>query len=156
MRAHVEVAVNVPQVSGVFTYHLPDELNGEVQPGDVVLVPFGPRTVQGVVVAMAADPGGRETRAVQEVVDPAVSLTPGQISLARWLAHEYLASPGACFGLMLPPGVEQVITRAMAKNPDERYATAGEMLQALEQAAAGEPLAAPPVAGEERRTGIPA
>jgi len=31
-----------------------------------------------------------------------------------------------------PPGLEQVIARALAKRPEERFATAGELLQALQ------------------------
>jgi transketolase len=33
---YAEVAVNVPQVSGVFHYHLPPELAGQVGPGSLV------------------------------------------------------------------------------------------------------------------------
>ena len=36
----------------------------------------------------------------------------------------------------LPPQVEQVILKAMAKNPDDRFATAGEMVKALSGAVA--------------------
>jgi serine/threonine protein kinase len=38
---------------------------------------------------------------------------------------------------MIPPAVDAVIQRAMAKQPDRRYATAGEMAFALTQAAGG-------------------
>ncbi|MEW5830260.1 MAG: hypothetical protein AB1846_15330, partial [Chloroflexota bacterium] len=37
----VEIAVNVPAVSGVFHYHLPDELVPTAAPGCLVTVPFG-------------------------------------------------------------------------------------------------------------------
>ncbi len=41
----------------------------------------------------------------------------------------------------LPESVEQVILKAMAKRPDDRYATAGEMVEALSAAVAGQPVA---------------
>lgn len=107
MTTFVSVAVNVPQVSGVFDYHLPPELVGQVQLGHLLLVPFGRQTVQGVVVDFPDQPGVQETRPVLELVDPAAALTTLQIALARQMAHDCLAPLAACTSLMLPPGVEQ-------------------------------------------------
>jgi tRNA A-37 threonylcarbamoyl transferase component Bud32 len=45
----------------------------------------------------------------------------------------------------LPVGVSEVLKRAMAKNPGARYNTAAELASALEAAASGQPLPAPPV-----------
>jgi primosomal protein N' (replication factor Y) len=103
----VEIVVNVPQVSGVYHYHLPPELEGAVQVGSLVLVPFGRQAVQGVVVDFVDHPSVRETKAIIEIVDAAAILTPHQIALARRMAQDYLAPLAACIGLMLPPGVEQ-------------------------------------------------
>jgi primosomal protein N' (replication factor Y) len=107
MTTFVAVAVNVPQVSGVFDYHLPPEVASQVRLGHLVLVPFGRQTVQGVVVDFPAQPSVPETRPVLEVVDPAATLTSLQIALARQISHDCLASLASCIGLMLPPGVEQ-------------------------------------------------
>jgi len=107
MTTYVAVAVNVPQVSGVFDYHLPPELEGQVRLGHLLLVPFGRQTVQGVVVDFPSQPSVQETRPALEIVDPAAALTPLQIALARQLAYDCLAPLAACIGLMLPPGVEQ-------------------------------------------------
>lgn len=48
----------------------------------------------------------------------------------------------------LPPAVEQVILKAMAKNPDDRFATAGEMVAAMAAAVSNISRAAP-VAGDK-------
>ena len=45
----------------------------------------------------------------------------------------------------LPPAVEKVILKAMAKNPDDRFATAGEMVAALSAAVAEAPAPDPMV-----------
>jgi primosomal protein N' (replication factor Y) len=107
MRTFVEIAVNVPQVSGIFHYHLPEELESEVQLGHLVLVPFGRQVVQGVVVGFTDTPEVPQTRPVQELIDPAVKLTSQQIALAQEMSQTWLSSLAACIGLMLPPGLEQ-------------------------------------------------
>jgi primosomal protein N' (replication factor Y) len=136
MPVYVEIAVNVPQVSGVFHYHLPPELEGQVDAGQLVLVPFGAQTVQGVVVGFPDQPSVPETRAVIEVVDPEVALTVQQIELARAMAHEWIASLAACIGLMLPPGVEQqadLLYAAQGRQPDDLTNTQKRLLSLLYQ-----------------------
>lgn len=46
----------------------------------------------------------------------------------------------------LPAGVSHVVMRALAKNPADRYPTAGEMASDLEKAAQGQAVAEPPTA----------
>lgn len=107
MTTYVEVAVNVPQVSGTFHYHLPPELEGQVQPGHLVEVPFGRQRVQGVVFRMVDQPDVPETKSVISLLDPQVVLTPQQIRLAGVLAESTLAPLAACIDAMIPPGLAQ-------------------------------------------------
>ena len=107
MTAYVEVAVNLPHVAGSYHYHLPPELEGRLQPGQLVEVPFGPQRVQGVVLGLTAQPEVPETRPVLAVVDEQAVLTPVQIELARRLAHDTLSPLAASIALMLPPGLAQ-------------------------------------------------
>ena len=88
-----------------FTYHVPHELRGRLAAGSLVVVPFGPRRLYGVVVALSAESPVPETRPIESLVDPDPVLLPAQIELARWMSHEYLAPLHECLGLMLPPGV---------------------------------------------------
>jgi primosomal protein N' (replication factor Y) (superfamily II helicase) len=107
MPTYVEIAVNVPRVTGVFHYHLPPELEGRVAVGHLAIVPFGRQTVQGVVVRFVTDPAVPETRPVLDLVDPAPVLTSVQLALAHFLSETYLAPLAACIDLMLPPGLGQ-------------------------------------------------
>jgi primosomal protein N' (replication factor Y) len=102
-----EVAINLPPVRGTFHYHLPLELTGRTRPGHLVIVPFGPRRVQGIVVANPIEPAVQDTRPVESLVDPDPVLTPAQLELARWLQREHSASLIDCLTLMLPPGLSQ-------------------------------------------------
>ena len=92
-------------VAQAFTYHVPDELRGVLAAGSLVVVPFGPRRLYGVVVALSDTSPVPETRPIESLVDPEPVLTPAQLELARWMSREYLASLHECLGLMLPAGV---------------------------------------------------
>ncbi|HVN56613.1 MAG TPA: primosomal protein N' [Anaerolineaceae bacterium] len=103
----VEIAVNVAQTTGLYDYHIPEELEGRVLPGCLVIVPFGSQQVQGVVLRQVDSPQVPTTRAVQDLIDPLPVLTPAQIELACWMAEETLAPLAVCIDRMLPPGLSQ-------------------------------------------------
>jgi primosomal protein N' (replication factor Y) len=105
--AYVEIAINLPQIEGLFHYHLPPDLVGKVCPGCLVVVPFGAQKVQGVVLREIDEPQVPATRAVIEQVDPLPVLTPAQLQLAQWMADYTLAPLASCIGRMLPPGLGQ-------------------------------------------------
>ncbi|MBE9473711.1 MAG: hypothetical protein IMY85_02390, partial [Chloroflexi bacterium] len=108
MPTYLEIVVNVPQVEGVFHYHLPPELEGQVLPGHLVEVPFGKRCVQGVVLRQISQPSVSETRAVSALIDGSVVLTTAQLALAEYLADSTLAPLSACINLMLPVGLTKM------------------------------------------------
>jgi len=107
MPIYLEIAVNVPQVSGVFHYHLPPELEGQVGAGHLVEVPFGKQRAQGVVLRTIAEPAVAETRPVLALLDPGPVLTRAQIALAHEMAESTLSPLAAWIDLMLPPGLGQ-------------------------------------------------
>lgn len=104
---YVEVAVNVPQVSGVFHYHLPEEFEKVIQVGHLVVVPFGPQEVQGVILRFVETPDVTDTRPVHDLLDEIPVVTKYQIKLAREMAERTLNPLAAWIGLMLPPGLSQ-------------------------------------------------
>ncbi|HLE73240.1 MAG TPA: hypothetical protein VI688_03240, partial [Anaerolineales bacterium] len=104
MPTYVEIAVNVPQVSGVFHYHLPLELEDHVRPGHLVEVPFGKQRVQGVVLRKVDQPAVAETRPVSGLIDPDVVLTSSQLALAEYMSKSAVAPLSTCVNLMLPVG----------------------------------------------------
>lgn len=104
---YAEIAVNVPQVSASYHYHLPPELNGQVFPGSLVVVPFGGQEVQGIVLRLLTQPEVQRTRPISALLDPLPVVTPVQIELARWMSEAALAPLATCFTPMLPPGLAQ-------------------------------------------------
>jgi primosomal protein N' (replication factor Y) (superfamily II helicase) len=117
MQSFVEVAINLPKISDCFHYHLPPEMSGLVEPGSLVIVPFGAQRVQGVVLRFIRTPDVPGTRPVEEVVDEKPALTPLQIELARWLSEETLSPMGACINLMLPSGLSQLTDTLVRLTP---------------------------------------
>jgi primosomal protein N' (replication factor Y) len=107
MPTYLEIAVNVPRVSGVFHYHLPPGLEDSVAPGHLVEVPFGKQNVQGVVLRQISEPEVPDTKAVSALIDEGVVITPAQILLAEHLAEYTLAPLAACVAVMLPAGLSK-------------------------------------------------
>ncbi len=100
------VALPVP-LRTTFTYAIPEALQGTVQAGSRVLVPFRKKSMVGVVVEMAESaPHGTNIREISRVLDFVPSLTPKLIELAHWIAGYYLAPVGEVFRAMLPPVTE--------------------------------------------------
>ncbi|MDH3942729.1 MAG: primosomal protein N', partial [Anaerolineae bacterium] len=99
MPVYVEIAVNVPRVSGVFHYHLPPELEGRVRAGHLVEVPFGRQRVQGVVLGEVDEPEVPETKAVAALLDANILLTGRQIRLAEHISENTLAPLATCAAL---------------------------------------------------------
>ena len=88
-----------------FTYRVPDELSDSLATGSLVIVPFGPRRLYGIVIALRGTSPVVDTRPVESVVDPDPVVTPAQLALAHWMAREHLTPLWRCLKLMLPPGV---------------------------------------------------
>jgi len=100
------VALPVP-LRMTFAYAIPEALQGTVQPGSRVLVPFRKRLMVGVVVEFAESaPQGTKIREITRVLDFVPALTPKLIELAHWIAAYYLAPVGEVFRAMLPPVTE--------------------------------------------------
>jgi primosomal protein N' (replication factor Y) len=107
MTVYVRVAVNLPQASDEYDYHLPAELVGRVVPGCLVVVPFGRQQAQGVVMRLVDEPQVARTRPVTELLDPEPVVMPLQMRLAQWISEQSLAPLPVCIERMLPPGLSQ-------------------------------------------------
>ena len=105
MTQYIEVAVNVPQVSGTYHYHLPPDLEESRQEA-WWWCPLGGRPSKGLHCASLKEhPQVIETKAMQELVDPQPVLSSAQLELASWMAENTLAPLAACLGIMVPPGL---------------------------------------------------
>ncbi|MBK8020173.1 MAG: primosomal protein N' [Chloroflexi bacterium] len=126
---YVQVVVNTP-VDAVFDYHLPPELDGQIEPGHLVQVDFRTAMEPAIVVGLSETTTVARTKPVIARLDPKPVVTPLQIETARWLAAHTLAPLSACLWLWLPPGLtghsEVVVSlppefdETQIKTPEER------------------------------------
>ena len=119
---YVEVAVDAPVGPGrTFSYSVPPRMS--LEPGQLVWVPFGRRTLQGVVMKLAAAPQVEVTRDVLDAVEPSPVVSASHLVLSQWLSRYYLCSLFSAIGPMLPPGFEgRVRSRISGRDPAERDA----------------------------------
>jgi primosomal protein N' (replication factor Y) len=97
----VQVALPLP-VQSAFTYRVPEE-HPLPERGVRVVVPFGSRRVVGVVTGPATAAPGGTLKDVGEVLDESPLVPPPLLDLAAWASDYYLAPPGECYRLVLPP-----------------------------------------------------
>lgn len=106
---YLRVALNTP-VRREFSYALPTTM-GEVQEGMRVKVPFGQRSMVGVVVKVdphaPVDVPIERIRNVYEVLDEQPLLTPALLRLARTIADECYCSWGNVLVAMLPAALRK-------------------------------------------------
>lgn len=98
---YCEVAVPVP-IDRLFTYELPLTLRHRVLAGCRVQVPFGSRTLTGVVMRTHAERVAQDVRPVSSLRDEEPVLDRELLDLAVWIAEYYCAPIGEVLKGMLP------------------------------------------------------
>jgi len=107
MSLFADVSINLKQIDRSYHYSVPQELQGQVQPGSLVVVPFGKQTVQGVVLALLDQAEVADPLPIAELLVPDTLLGTKQLELAHWLSQHYHAPLGASVQLMIPAGLSR-------------------------------------------------
>ncbi|MBX5450279.1 primosomal protein N' [Thermogemmatispora sp.] len=120
----------------LLTYAVPPELTGQLQPGQLVAVPYGERLVEGLIWQLeescrSSVPDPNTLRPLQALLDPQPVLLPHQRALAEWMAEYYVTSLALVVQLMLPPGLLQGSRAVLTLASREPQGTASLPLQAL-------------------------
>ncbi|MEO1478160.1 MAG: primosomal protein N' [Bacteroidota bacterium] len=105
--AHALV-VPLSPVPQPYTYAVPDALDALAVPGARVLVPFGRRTLTGVVVGRTDEVAeGVKLKPIADVLDvEAPALPPALLRLTEWMANYYACSWGEVLRAALPAGTD--------------------------------------------------
>lgn len=106
MIACVIVDVPAKQTDRPFDYKVPDSLQGIIKEGMRVVVPFGPRKIQGFVVGFKNESTFKNLKEVEEVLDIVPVLNDELLSLSKWLSDETLCFRISAMQVMLPAAMK--------------------------------------------------
>ena len=124
----IDVALPLP-LQAAFTYRVP-ESQALPSRGCRVRVPFASRHVIGLVTGPGRARAGVSPKDVLEVVDEVPLVGPTLLDLADFVAQHYLAPPGECYRLLLPPAGIRA-SRARVRLKDASLAPEDPLVQAL-------------------------
>jgi primosomal protein N' (replication factor Y) len=98
----VDVAAN--QTDRQFDYLIPPRFQDSVVPGIRVIVPFGPRKVQGFVMGVSETSGYniKKLKEIEDLVDVEPPLTRELLSLSEWVRDDTLSFHISVLKVMLP------------------------------------------------------
>jgi primosomal protein N' (replication factor Y) (superfamily II helicase) len=102
--AQVEPMTTARALRGPFDYRLPEELRAGVDVGSMLVVPFGPRQVLGVVVGLADSSEVAEDKLLAPLRALELGVPVDLVALAEWIAAEYCSTIARALTLVLPPG----------------------------------------------------
>ncbi|MDR1004195.1 MAG: primosomal protein N' [Prevotellaceae bacterium] len=107
MQYYLDIILPLP-LPGCFTYSLPPQWAGQVQPGCRVTVPFGQKKrYTGIVQRIHTDaPTGYEVKEIADLLDTRPVALPVQLRFWEWLADYYLCAQGDVYKAALPAGMK--------------------------------------------------
>ncbi|MHC0037219.1 primosomal protein N' [Pseudoneobacillus sp. C159] len=116
------VIVDVParQTDKTFDYLIPEKYIGSIRPGMRIVVPFGPRKIQGFVVEVKSASDVSKLKEIDEPMDLYPVLTPELLNLGDWLAEKTLCFKISGLLAMLPAALKAKYTKklVLAKGVD--------------------------------------
>ncbi len=105
---YVDVIVPLP-LPGMFTYSVPDGMEGEIVFGKRLLVPFGTsKKYVAMAVKVHDDQPEFECKPVEQVLDSSPILLDEQFRLWQWISEYYLSPLGDVFNAAFPAGLKSM------------------------------------------------
>ncbi|MGE7903742.1 primosomal protein N' [Peribacillus sp. NPDC094092] len=104
--ASVIVDVPAKQTDREFDYRIPEKWNQVIKPGMRVIVPFGPRMVQGFVTGLKAKSDFAKLRNIKEPMDLEPILNDELLQLGDWLTIEAMCFKISALQAMLPAAMK--------------------------------------------------
>jgi primosomal protein N' (replication factor Y) (superfamily II helicase) len=106
-----------------FDYRIPSQLEGAVQIGSRVAVPFGKTTAQGYVVGLADNSQYPRLKEIAEVIGKKPLLGDKILELTRWMGKYYCCPVELCVKCALP----EVVRKAKISWKERQYVKPGKI-----------------------------
>ncbi len=136
--ADIIVDISLQKLDKTFSYHVPEELSGELAVGMKVSVPFGSRTMTGYVLGISetTDADISKVRDIIAIEQKAVPVESELIALAAYLKKQYGCTMNQALKTVLP-AKRKVAKRAVrvAQLPEFERITDNIVLNEKQQAA---------------------
>ena len=122
MYADIIIDISHEQLDKTFQYAIPEELDGTVEIGSVVRVPFGKgnRMITGYVVAMSATPSYdvNKIKYIDSIASNRVNAATDMIKLALWLKTHYGCTMNQALKTVIPvkDKINHKVKRAICLN----------------------------------------
>jgi primosomal protein N' (replication factor Y) len=128
-----KVIVDVPtrQTDRAFDYLIPDNYKELIQPGVRVVVPFGPRNVQGFVVGIDSASDVKKLKAIKQLLDVEPILNIELLQLGKWLTEQTLSYQISSFQVMLPAALKAKYEKELVLKRVERLQLLPDILRSL-------------------------
>ncbi|WP_144516914.1 primosomal protein N' [Bacillus thuringiensis] len=120
------VIVDVParQTDRPFDYIIPKKWEDIVQTGMRVVVPFGPRKLQGFIIGIkdSVDVESKKLKTIHEILDVTPVLNDELLKLGYWLTSETLCYMISAFQVMLPTAIKATYKKRLQLCKQEEIA----------------------------------
>lgn len=100
----------------LFTYSVPKELEGVIVLGQMVMVPLGPRKVNGIVIKIHGTKPSFETKNIEKIIDLVPIIDEGQVELARFISEKYWCGMSQALFHMIPVNLRKRKTKIFKEN----------------------------------------
>lgn len=104
--ASIIVDVPAKQTDKTFDYKIPDKFKDVIKPGIRVIVPFGPRKIQGFVTGLKNESSFSKLREIAEPLDLNPVLNEELLKLGDWLTEHTLSYKISSYQAMLPAALK--------------------------------------------------
>ncbi|USK76475.1 primosomal protein N' [Peribacillus frigoritolerans] len=118
--ASVIVDVPAKQTDREFDYRIPGKWNQVIKPGMRVIVPFGPRMVQGFVTGLKANSDFAKLRFIKEPMDLEPILNDELLQLGDWLTKEAMCFKISALQAMLPAAMKAKYEKVIKVAEDKK------------------------------------
>ncbi|WML51954.1 primosomal protein N' [Neobacillus sp. PS3-12] len=131
--ASVIVDVPAKQTDKAFDYLIPDKWMDIIQPGIRVIVPFGPRKIQGFVIGLKLHSDFDKLKEIIEPIDLVPVLNKDLLELGHWLTESTLSFKIITYQAMLPAALKAKYEKKVSLAPGINREELPEELQPLFQ-----------------------